>query len=418
VKEEFSSLSDVLKTEKNRRQWSHVDSSDVQEFSEAKIDTVLSFQRTHDRYAETPLRSLDALAGELGVSKVYVKDESYRFGLNAFKVMGGIYAIANCLAEKLKLPIEDLSFEMLKDKKVKEQLGDLTFISATDGNHGRGIAWVAHELGLKSVIRMPKGSSLKRLEAIQAEGADVEISDVNYDETVRICDQMARENGYLMIQDTSWPGYEKIPLWIMQGYAAIAMEILDQLPEPPTHILLQAGVGSYAGGIAGYFLHKYPEAPPKIILVEPNQADCYFKSFENEDGAMQSVGGEMATIMAGLACGEPNQAAYEFLCKYAYGAISCSDEVTALGMRIYGNPMKGDAQVISGESGAVTMGALYLLCSEAALVSSKKELAIDRSSRVLLISTEGDTDAESYRNIVWKGEYPNLLGKLRDELNV
>ncbi|MFT8310809.1 MAG: diaminopropionate ammonia-lyase [Sporolactobacillus sp.] len=408
----------MLKTEKNKGLWSHVDAADVQDFSEAVVEKVLAFQKTHKSYRATPLRSLDALAGELGVSKIYVKDESYRFGLNAFKVMGGIYAIANCLAEKLGLPIEALSFEKLKTKKVREQIGDLTFISATDGNHGRGIAWIARELGLKSVIRMPKGSSQRRLESIQAEGADVAISDVNYDDTVRICEQMARENGYLMIQDTSWPGYEEIPLWIMQGYAAIAKEISDQLPEAPTHIFLQAGVGSYAGGISGYFLHKYPDAPPKIILVEPNQADCYFKSFEQKDGAMQSVGGDMATIMAGLACGEPNRAAYAFLSKYSYGALSCSDDVTALGMRIYGNPLRGDDQVISGESGAVTMGALYLLCAEAGFAADKNKLAIDDTSRILLISTEGDTDKQSYHDIVWKGRYPNLIGKSRDELNV
>ncbi|MET1249935.1 diaminopropionate ammonia-lyase [Sporolactobacillus sp. STCC-11] len=408
----------MLKTEKNKGLWNHVDKADVQDFSEAVVDKVLAFQNTHKSYRETPLRSLNKLAGEFGVSKIYVKDESYRFGLNAFKVMGGIYAIANCLAERLKLPIEALSFEMLKSTKVREKIGDLTFISATDGNHGRGIAWVARELGLKSVIRMPKGSSQRRLEAIQSEGADVAISDVNYDDTVRICEQMACENGYLMIQDTSWPGYEKIPLWIMQGYAAIAKEISAQLLEPPTHIFLQAGVGSYAGGIAGYFLHKYPDAPPKIILVEPNQADCYFKSFEREDGAMQSVGGDMATIMAGLACGEPNRAAYEFLSKYSYGALSCSDDVTALGMRVYGNPLRGDDQVISGESGAVTMGALYLLCTEVQFATDRKKLAINESSRILLISTEGDTDKQSYHDIVWKGRYPNLIGKSRDELNV
>ncbi|EST11195.1 diaminopropionate ammonia-lyase [Sporolactobacillus laevolacticus] len=411
-------MSDVLKIESNRRLYANVDLTDVHEFSDSEIEKVLSFQKTHEAYKETPLKSLDAMAEHLNVSKVYVKDESYRFGLNAFKVMGGIYSIACCLAEKLQLPIEKLSFDMLKTGEVKKELGDLTFISATDGNHGRGIAWVARELGLKSVIRMPKGSSLKRLAAIRAEGADAEICDVNYDETVRLCEQIARKNDYLMIQDTAWPGYEKIPLWIMQGYAAIAKEISEQIPEPPTHIFLQAGVGSYAGGIAAYFLHKYPDAPPKIVLVEPDQADCYFQSFAREDGAMQSVGGDMATIMAGLACGEPNHTAFEILSRYTYGAVSCPDEVTALGMRIYGNPLYGDPQVVSGESGAVTMGVLYLLCTEVSLENGRKELGINESSRILLISTEGDTDPQSYREIVWKGGYPNLKRDLRGELNV
>ncbi|RYL92751.1 diaminopropionate ammonia-lyase [Sporolactobacillus sp. THM7-4] len=379
---------------------------ELRDFRDEEIQKVLSFQKTHCAYSKTPLRNLNALSGRLNISRLYVKDESYRFGLNAFKVMGGIYAIAHYLADKMNISLDRLSFGKLKKEVVIHGLHDTTFISATDGNHGRGIAWVARELGVKSIIRMPKGSSKKRLAAIRAEGADVKISDVNYDETVRICSRMASENGYLMVQDTSWPGYERIPLWIMQGYAAIAKEIIEEMETPPTHVFLQAGVGSYAGAIAAYFLQHFYQNPPKIVLVEPNKADCYFRSFARSDGGMECVTGEMPTIMAGLACGEPNRTAFDMLSHYAFGAVSCLDNVTALGMRVLGNPLKGDERIISGESGAVTMGALYLLCTEKCFEKDRLNLEINEHSRILLISTEGDTDQESYRDIVWKGAYP------------
>lgn len=393
-------------TEQNQSQRQHVDSSDLIDFQEETIASVLAFQRSHPDYQETPLVALKQLAQRLGIAHLYVKDESYRFGLNAFKVMGGIYAVAGCLAEKMGIALDNLSFSQLKSEVEGKGFRGLTFISATDGNHGRGVAWVTHQLGMKCIIRMPKGSSLKRLEAIRAEGADAEIADVNYDETVRQCAALARENNYLMIQDTAWPGYEQIPLWIMQGYGAIAKEIADTIEEAPTHIFLQAGVGSYAGGIAAYFLGRYPQHPPKLVIVEPNQADCYFRSFAHADGTMESVSGEMNTIMAGLACGEPNTYAFRLLSRYASGAISCTDAVTALGMRLYGNPLPPDSPIISGESGAVTMGALYLLCTEPQLQADRERLGLDAQSTVLLINTEGNTDPDSYRDIVWKGDYP------------
>lgn len=399
-----------LETELNKGYRAEVKREELKHFNEDEISQALRLISSHRDYQVTPLRSLDALAKRLNLSGLYVKDESYRFGLKAFKIMGGLYAVMRCLAEKLQMDLSELSIEMLKTDRIRQRLGSLTFISATDGNHGRGVARVAAELGYPSIIRMPKGSSVKRLAAIRAEGADAEITDVNYDETVRLCKTMAREKGYVMIQDTSWPGYEKIPLWIMQGYAAIAKEIAEQMGgEVPTHIFLQAGVGSFACGIAGYFLRRFPLSSPKIIIVEPDRAACFFQSFSRSDGEIEPVNGDMSTIMAGLACGEPNKMAYDVLHHYSFSAISVSDDATALGMRIYGNPLHGDPTIISGESGAVTMGALYRLCTETARQKDLDRLAIDETSKVLLINTEGDTDSESYRDIVWKGRFPNFI---------
>lgn len=383
----------------------------VEHFDCRLIEEVLKFQQTHPTYTKTPLHSLTALARNLQLGAIYAKDESHRFGLNAFKVLGGIYAVAKYIANRLDIPFENLSFEQLHTAEVKQALGTLTFISATDGNHGRGVAWAARELGHQSIIYMPKGSSQQRLQAIRDEGAEASIRDVNYDECVRQCADLAEEKGYIMVQDTAWPGYEEIPLWIMQGYAAMAFEITEQLGEaclqPPTHIILQAGVGSFAGAIAAYFQQVYVENPPTIIVVEADQAACYYKSFISETGEIQFVDGDMATIMAGLACGEPNTDAYKILRHYAKATFACDDAISAMGMRMYGNPLADDPKIISGESGAVTLGLLAYL-QRFADPAIAQQLALNAHSRVLVISTEGNTDEAQYENVTWLGHYPVL----------
>ncbi|MED4206645.1 diaminopropionate ammonia-lyase [Neobacillus mesonae] len=388
---------------------------ELQFFQEKEVEVIHSFQKTHKAYTETPLFHLKNLAEHLDVADIRVKDESYRFGLNAFKVMGGIYAVAKYLADRLGERIENLSFEELQSPRVKDTLGEITFISATDGNHGRGVAWAARELGHKSVIYMPKGSSQVRLEAIRKEGATADITELNYDDAVRMCADLAIQNNWVMVQDTAWEGYDHIPLWIMQGYCTLGKEIIDQLHrdegEPPTHIFLQAGVGSFAAGIAAYMVQHYRENPPIVVVVEPDQADCYYKSFSNKEGKREIVTGMMDTIMAGLACGEPNTRAFRILRQYARGAFSCHDSIAALGMRIYGNPLKDDPHVISGESGAGTLGLLYYLRKFEGNQTVCQELALDSQSRILLISTEGDTDPDHYRKIVWEGSCPIMKAK-------
>lgn len=380
-------------------------------FQDKEINKVHDFLKTYHSYSETPLHHLSHLANHLEVSDIRVKDEAERFGLKAFKVMGGIYAIAMYIAEKLGKNIDELSFETLRSPQIQEKLGEITFISATDGNHGRGIAWAARELGHKSIIYMPKGSSDYRLNAIYREGAEAYITEQNYDETVRMCAELAKEHGWVMVQDTAWEGYEDIPLWIMQGYAALAKEIVEQLNEadalPPTHVFLQAGVGSFAGAIAAYLVQHYRQTPPMIIVVEPEKADCYYRSFSTKDGTREIVNGEMDTIMAGLACGEPNTHAFRLLSKHAKGGFSCQDNLTALGMRVYGNPLHDDPRVISGESGAVTLGLFYHLRHLSHNLTMNQDIALNKDSRILLINTEGDTDPIHYRQVVWQGQYPN-----------
>ncbi|MEG2929914.1 MAG: diaminopropionate ammonia-lyase [Oscillospiraceae bacterium] len=381
---------------------------DTKFLGEEAATAALKFHSSIDGYQPTPLVSLDALAAHLGIGGIYLKDESYRFGLNAFKVLGGSYAIASYIAKRLGEPLEQLPFSRMISPQVKEKLGEITFITATDGNHGRGVAWTAHKLQQNSVVYMPKGSAAERLANIQALGAKASITDVNYDAAVAMANADAEKNGWVMVQDTAWDGYEDIPKWIMQGYTTMALEAHRQLEGvKPTHIFLQAGVGSFAGAITGFFADIYGAERPIITIVEPNKADCIFLSAQANDGTRHFVTDDMSTIMAGLACGEPNTISWEVLKSCCDFFISCPDFVAAKGMRVLGSPTGQDTRVISGESGAVTAGLVAAIMENPDLAQLKEKLKLNKNSRVLLFSTEGDTDKENYRKILWDGLYPS-----------
>lgn len=378
--------------------------------SEEEVAKARKFHRSFPQYKETPLQELKNLAGYLGLKDVFVKDESYRFGLNAFKVLGGSYAIGRFVADKTGMDIDELTFEKMTSDDLKEKFGQAVFFTATDGNHGRGVAWAANKLGQRAVVYMPKGSSSTRLENIRKENAEASIQDLNYDECVRLAAGEAEKtkNG-VIVQDTAWEGYEDIPSWIMQGYGTMAMEASEQLEKAgvkrPTHIFVQAGVGSLAGAVQGYFANKYPDNCPTTVIVEANQADCLYKSASAGDGRPHAVYGDMQTIMAGLACGEPNTISWEILKNNSAYFVSCPDWVSARGMRILGAPIKGDPQIVSGESGAVSAGLLDVLMEDPDYAELKDALGLDENSVVLMFSTEGDTDPERYREIVWDGAF-------------
>lgn len=365
------------------------------------------FHKTFPEYAMTPLVDLKDLAGELGVRQIYVKDESFRFGLNAFKVLGGSYCIGSYMAKCLGRDISEVSCDMLRSEETKKRLGSLTFVTATDGNHGRGIAWTANRLGQQSVVYMPKGSVRERLEHIRELGAEVSIKEFNYDDTVRYASEMAEKHGWILVQDTAWEGYEEIPGLIMEGYTTMAWEAWKQLEGvKPTHIFLQAGVGAMAGAVAGFFSSLWPdEEKPVIAVVEPDKADCIYRTAKAHDGKLHKVKGTMDTIMAGLACGEPCLTGWNVLQDYGDWFISMPDRIAAKGMRILGNAIGNDPKIISGESGAATVGFVAEVLREKTLDWLKTELKLDRESRILCFSTEGDTDRENYRRIVWDGLY-------------
>lgn len=373
-------------------------------FSRQQAQQARHFHQKIAGYKPTPLYALNDLAELFGVSKILVKDESQRFGLNAFKMLGGAYAIAQLLCEKYQLDINTFSFDSIKTT-IKEKM---TFATTTDGNHGRGVAWAAKELGQNAVIYMPKGSAQERVDAILKLGAECIVTEMNYDDTVRFTMKTAQQNGWEVVQDTAWEGYTKIPTWIMQGYATLADEAVEQIAsmgiDHPTHVFLQAGVGAMAGGVLGYLVDVYGARNLHSVIVEPELADCVYRS--GVKGQIVNVGGDMATIMAGLACGEPNPLGWEVLRNCATQYISCQDAVAALGMRVLGNPTGQDPRVISGESGAVGLGILAAVHHHPQRDALMHKLGLDSHSVVLVISTEGDTDVKHYREVVWEGKHP------------
>ena len=384
------------------------DIADVAGFSPAVAQRVRAFHASFSQYCPTPLIALHGLARKLGLKSVCVKDESQRFGLNAFKVLGGSYAVARCLAERLNQPVQGLTKSQLHNTGASTAADKITFISTTDGNHGRGLAWTARELGYPCIIYMPKGSEPTRRDNILALGAQCTITDFNYDDTVRMSWNMAQENGYIMVQDTAWEGYEQIPAWIMQGYLTLAAEILEQMQTAsirPTHCFLQAGVGSFAAAVAAFLVAAMGSDAPRIIIVEPHAANCFYQSALAGDGKAHAVGGSLQTLMAGLACGEPSTLAWSILKDYTTAFMSCPDYMAANGMRMLAAPIRGDQPIVSGESGAAGAGALHWLMCHPAAADQREALGLSAEASVLLISTEGDTVPHIYRSIVWQGAH-------------
>ena len=373
-----------------------------------EIGKARTFHESFPQYSKTPLTKLDHMAEYLGVKEIYLKDESYRFGLNAFKVLGGSFAMARYIASETGKDVSELPYSVLTSDQLRKEFGQATFFTATDGNHGRGVAWAANRLGQKAVVHMPKGSTQTRLQNIAKEGAQVDIQEMNYDDCVRLAAKEADETERgVIVQDTAWDGYEEIPAWIMQGYGTMAMEANEQLKEygcgRPTHVFIQAGVGSLAGAVQGYFANRYPENPPKVIVVEAKAAACLYKGAALGDGSIQIVDGDMVTIMAGLACGEPNTISWDILKNHVDTFIAAPDWVAAKGMRMLAAPVKGDAPVTSGESGAAPFGALACIMCMDEYKDLREHLGLNEESRVLLFSTEGDTDPQRYESIVWGG---------------
>lgn len=376
----------------------------------AEVKKALRFHRSFPQYEVTPLHRLKKMADYLGIGGLYVKDESYRFGLNAFKVLGGSYAMARYIAGKTGKDVDDLPYQVLSSPEFRKEMGETTFYTATDGNHGRGVAWAAHQLGQHAVVRMPWGSSETRKANIAKEGAEVTIENLNYDDCVRLAASQAEAdpNG-VIVQDTAWRGYTDIPSWIMQGYGTLAIEADRQLLangiERPTHIFIQAGVGSLAGAVVGYFANKYKGNEPIMCVVEAGAAACLYRSAVKGTGKTVRVTGKLDTIMAGLACGEANKIGWDILQNHAAGFAACPDWMSAKGTRMYGVPLAGDPVVISGESGSVPMGFMASILKYPDYEYVKEALKLDSNSQVLLVSTEGNTDPTRFREVVWDGLY-------------
>lgn len=378
--------------------------TDCDLFTPEVAERVIRYSKTLKEYSKTPLVSLNGLAKEMDVKNVYVKDESFRMGLNAFKSIGVIYGVSKVICKKLGVSIDDIDFEYFLKPEINEKVRDIVLIAATDGNHGKGLAYAASILGCQCHIYMPSQTVPSRVKAIEDLGASVIVTEHNYDGTLKMVIAKAAEMGWCHVQDQAWEGYTETTNFISQGYTAIADEIRQQLEGvQPTHIVLQAGAGSFAVGIMAYFSKLMGENKPHMTIVEPDNAGCFMQSAIN--GKYSQVGGDLATIMAGLSVGEPNIVAYDILKDIVDYYITCPNEFSANGMRILANPLEGDDKVVSGESGAVGLGITHAICTNEALVNIREQMKIDEGSVLLFISTEGDTDPEIYNKIIRDGAY-------------
>ncbi|CAK0806228.1 unnamed protein product [Prorocentrum cordatum] len=354
----------------------------------------------------TPLVPLRKTAQELGLAAVYVKDESKRLGLQAFKVFGAAYGMATWLAREVGVDLASVTgLEELRRVYSEKGGKPRTFVTCTDGNHGRAVAWAAKHLGQCAVVLMPKGSAAARVEHVRDLGGQCDVTDLNYDQTVELAFQKAQENGWTVLQDTTAPGYTEIPTWIMQGYTAMADEALAQVDELdqsfPSHVVLQVGVGSMAGAVLGYLVERCSAAEgggsaprPVAITLEPQNAACAFASAEKGDGSAVTVDGDLDSMIAGLCCGVPSDIGWPILAKHVDGGFCwIGDGIAGNGMRA----MKAEG-VEAGECGGAGLGLIRRImapdCPKAASV--RERLQLGSASRVLIFNTEGATDPENY----------------------
>lgn len=335
----------------------------------------LTFHQSLPNYAPTPLHALPNWAKKHGLNNVYLKDESFRLGLNAFKGLGASYAIHKLLATNPQIQ---------------------TFCTATDGNHGRAVAWASTLQGKHARIFVPRNTSIERIRAIEQEGAKVVETNKDYDEACQIAKQEAEKNGWALVQDTAWEGYEEIPAYIMAGYTTIMQEAFTQLPEKVDLVVLQAGVGSWAAAAIWYVgQHYHPR--PKMLLVEPSASDGVLVSFLAGQRTLPT--GNLETIMAGLNCGIPSLSAWEIIRNCADAALKIEDQYVETAMNDLYKPLGNDPSIIAGESGAAGLAGLQFVMTEAKAEALRVHLGLGKNSRVMVISTEGATDKESFQRI-------------------
>jgi diaminopropionate ammonia-lyase len=343
-------------------------------------------------YAPTPLLDLSRSAEHAGVAAVRIKDEGSRFGLGSFKALGGAYAVANLLTAELSRRGVALSADPvdLADGRYSDRTPAITVTCATDGNHGRSVAWGAQRFHCRCVIFVHATVSQGRVDAIAGLGAEVVRVPGNYDDAVREADIQAKAHGWFVVSDTSYPGYTEVPRDVMQGYRLMADEAADQWTgAPPTHVFMQAGVGGAAAAVSVQMRARFAPVP-LLVVVEPERAACLFESAKT--GTLSVVHGDLATIMAGLACGEPSLLAWQELERAAGAFMSIPDEAAAHGLRLL-----ADDGIAIGESGVAGLAGLLLAAADPA---ARVALRLTGDSRVLLFGTEGVTDPAVYEEIL------------------
>jgi diaminopropionate ammonia-lyase len=344
-------------------------------------------------YAPTPLLTLPEIAAATGIASLHYKDEASRFGLASFKALGGAYAVMRVLqAELAKRDVARAATSAdLIAGTYKDTTGKITVCCATDGNHGRSVAWGAERFGAACVIFVHETVSQGRRDAIAKYGAAIRVVPGNYDDAVREAQKQAEANGWFVVSDTSYPGYTEVPRDVMQGYRLMADEAADQIGTAPTHVFIQGGVGGVAAAVSVQMRARFG-AGVKLIVAEPDKADCLLASAEA--GKPVTVPGDLDTLMAGLACGEPSLLAWQELERGAYAFMSVSDASAVECMKLLA---KRTPPVVAGESAVAGLAGLLLAAQEP---YARAALGLGAESRVLLFGTEGATDPEVYAKLV------------------
>ncbi|MEY8829886.1 diaminopropionate ammonia-lyase [Sedimentitalea sp. XS_ASV28] len=345
--------------------------------------------------AATPMHALPGLARELGLGSLHVKDEGYRLGLGSFKALGGAYALLRLVQEQASQHWgREVPLRELMSPDVRSIAAGMTFACATDGNHGRSVAQGAQLIGANAVIFVHAGVSDARVDAIAGFGARIIRVDGNYDDSVAEASRVSEREGWTVLSDTSWPGYERIPALVMQGYTAILQEALSQLDEPPTHVFLQAGVGGFAAAIAGHLAVVLGERRPHVTVVDPARAACLFQSAKA--GHIVKVEEEEATVMAMLECYEPSLVAFRVLERVADGFMTVDEDDAIEVMTRMAHPVAGDPAVVCGESGGAGLAGLFVAARQADI---REVVGLGSGARVLCINTEGATDPALYERL-------------------
>ncbi|MEO1108007.1 MAG: diaminopropionate ammonia-lyase [Pseudomonadota bacterium] len=349
-----------------------------------------------DSYAPTPLVSLKTLAKQIAVGEVLYKHEGPRFGLGSFKALGGAYAALRVLQREISKRLgTEVSLSDIRLGKYSAEVAKITLVSATDGNHGRSLAWGCQRFGAPCRIYIHAEVSEGRAEAMRDLGADVIRIAGDYDESVVLAKSEAHENGWFVVSDTSWPGYSLPPRDVMAGYGVMTREICEALDQAPTHVFLQGGVGGLAAGVAAALRQYWGESSPHVIIVEPELAACLFESAKA--GAATSVAIAEETIMAGLSCGEPSPLAWEILAEEATDFLTIPESVVAPAVRLLARPLTGDTALEAGESAVAGLAALIMARTDDDISA---QLGLDGESRVLLIGSEGVTDPAIFQMIM------------------
>ena len=363
-------------------------------FGPEAVAEVVRTMRLHPSYQPTPLRDLPALARRLGLARVQVKDESSRFGLGSFKALGGAYAVVRIAQAELERQLgRDVAVSELLDPELRARLRHLTVGCATDGNHGKSVAAGANLLGLRARIFVHEGVSRERVEAIARHGAEMVVVPGSYDDAVAFATRECTANGWTIVSDTSWDGYEDIPRTVMQGYTTMVHELATQLPAPPTHVFLQAGVGGFAAAVAAA-MALGTGSGTRFVIVEPERAACLFES--NRADACVTVRTQEATVMSMLECYRPSNIAWALLSRLATAFMTVSEHDAIGAMRTLAHD-EGAAGFVSGESGAAGAAGLIAACQDAA---AREALGLHAEASVLLFSTEGATAPSIYEALV------------------